>query len=337
MTEKGLQDTNTTDVNNNVSIEQQPADASEISTGDAVVADGNKSIDIRNVYTNANGTENMAVSNHGYTNDFNWRGVWAVTIKDLKEIMRSKTALLPMLILPIIMFFAAPLFILLVCYNTVAETGNVSIIQYLPSGADVPAGLDGMPALAFIIFNSVYLPIYLVIPAMLSSVAGSLSFCSEREKKTLEGLMSTKLTALELTVSKGIAAAIPTIVCSLGTALIFGIIVDGFGYQLFNGMIFPSMKWIFVIFIDAPLVTLFMTLLTLFISQRASSVLTTQGISMLVSLPITAILSLTAVGSFSFKVQSLMILTLALIIGVALGTIIVSYTTDSEEMLLKGN
>lgn len=287
-----------------------------------------------------NASHNMSTSNANNNvkiNGFNWRGVKAVAVKDLKEIMRSKTALLPMLILPIIMFFAAPLFILLVCYNTAAETGDFSIVQYLPSGADVPAGMDGMAALAYIIFNSIYLPIYLIIPAMLASVAGSISFCGEREKRTLEGLMSTKMTALELTISKGIAAAIPTIVCSLATALIFGLIVDIGGFSLFNGLIFPSIKWIFVIFIDAPLVTLFMTLLTLFISQRASSVLVTQGVAMLVSLPVCAVLSLTAVGSFSFKVASLMIMTFILIVGVVLSTIIVAYTTDSEEMLLKGN
>jgi len=262
----------------------------------------------------------------------NWRGIMALMRKDLKDIKRTKTAMFSMITLPLIMFIIAPVIILAVGYS-MPDT-DFEIAKYLQS-SNIPEGVDGIPALIYIIFNAVYLPLFMIIPSMLGTITSSTSYCGEKEHRTLEGIMSTKLTSLELNLGKAIAAFIPSYVFSIATAFIYGLIIDIGGYSMFGRIIFPSNQWIMCIFISTPLITLFSILLMCFISQRARTVLTAQGLGMLVCLPICAFMSLAAIGNMTFKMQTLLTVTAFLIIADILGLIIVSYTTDSEEMLLK--
>lgn len=94
----------------------------------------------------------------------NWRGIMALMHKDLKDIKRTKTAMFSMITLPLIMFIIAPIIILAVGYS-MPDT-DFEIAKYLQS-SNIPDGIDGIPALIYIIFNAVYLPLFMIIPLVL--------------------------------------------------------------------------------------------------------------------------------------------------------------------------
>jgi ABC-type Na+ efflux pump permease subunit len=180
----------------------------------------------------------------------NWRSIWAITLKDLKEVRQNKAAWIPALVLPLIFAVVLPLI-----FSVLPRLMPVEDIEKQMS--DMHVLLKNLPPSVQVIFNglkleqmfTVYMtafmlaPLFLIMPLMFSSVVGADSFVGERERKTMEALLYAPTTDLELFLGKVLAAVIPAISLSWLTYLVYIIVVNVGTFHMFGRIWFPLAPW----------------------------------------------------------------------------------------------
>jgi ABC-type Na+ efflux pump permease subunit len=180
----------------------------------------------------------------------NWRSIWAIARKDLKEVRQNKIAWGPAIAIPLI--FAVVMPILLAALPQVMpvediqrELGDMeALLNNLPPA--IRETFEGLKLeQMFVLYMTAFLlaPLFLIMPLMFSSVVGADSFVGERERKTMEALLYSPATDMELFLGKVLAAVIPAISLSWLTYLVYIIIVNVASFNLFGRLWFPLPAW----------------------------------------------------------------------------------------------
>jgi ABC-2 type transport system permease protein len=180
----------------------------------------------------------------------NWRSIWAIARKDLIEVRQNKIAWGPAIAIPLI--FAVVMPILLAALPQVMpvediqrELGDMeALLNNLPPA--IRETFEGLKLeQMFVLYMTAFLlaPLFLIMPLMFSSVVGADSFVGERERKTMEALLYSPATDMELFLGKVLAAVIPAISLSWLTYLVYIIIVNVASFNLFGRIWFPLPAW----------------------------------------------------------------------------------------------
>jgi len=208
----------------------------------------------------------------------NWRSIWAIVRKDLKEVRQNKAAWVPAIAVPLIFAILMPvLFIVLPqiipIEDVQRELGDVAaLLEKLPP--TMGALFDGLGLeQMFVLYMTGFLlaPLFLIMPLMFSSVVGADSFVGERERKTLEALLYTPATDMELFLGKVLAAVIPAISLSWLTYLVYIIVVNVASFGLFGRIWFPLPTWWPMMFWLTPAFALLGISATVLISSRVKT------------------------------------------------------------------
>ena len=208
----------------------------------------------------------------------NWRSIWAIARKDLKEVRQNKAAWIPALILPLVF---AVVFPALFSYLPQAipvddierELGDIQeLLRNLPPG--VQEIFNGLKLeQMFVLYMTAFLlaPLFLIMPLMFSSVVGADSFVGERERKTLEALLYSPTTDMELFLGKVLASVIPAILLSWLTYLVYIVMVNLGSFNLFGRIWFPLPAWWPMMFWLTPAFALLGVSATVMISARVKT------------------------------------------------------------------
>jgi ABC-2 type transport system permease protein len=208
----------------------------------------------------------------------NWRSIWAIARKDWKEVQQNKAVWGPAIALPLIFAVAMPtLFSLVPQFIPVDEVqrqlGDVEMmLKNLPP--TMQAIFDGLKLeQMFVIYMTAFLlaPLFLIMPLMFSSVVGADSFVGERERKTMEALLYSPISDVELFLGKVLAAVIPAIALSWLTYLVYIIVVNVASYGLFHRIWFPLATWWPMMFWLTPAFALLGISATVLISSRVKT------------------------------------------------------------------
>jgi len=208
----------------------------------------------------------------------NWRSIWAIARKDLLEVKQNKAVWGPAIALPLIFAVAMPVLFSLVpqfipVEDLQRELGDVEfLLKNLPPRIQVI--FDGLILeQMFVLYITAFLlaPLFLIMPLMFSSVVGADSFVGERERKTLEALLYSPTTDVELFLGKVLAAVIPAISLSWLTYLVYIIVVNISSYNLFERIWFPLPTWWPMMFWLTPAFALLGISATVLISSRAKT------------------------------------------------------------------
>lgn len=208
----------------------------------------------------------------------NWRSIWAIAQKDLKEVRQNKAAWAPAVIVPLIFAVILPLAMIVV-------PQIISVEDVQRELGDIDTMLKNMPpALAaifegksleqmFVIYMTAFMlaPLFLVMPLMFSTVVGSDSFVGERERKTMEALLYAPTSDLELFLGKTLAAVIPAIALSWMSYLVYIIVVNAASYPLFGHIWFPLVTWWPLMFWLTPALAVLGISATVLISSRVKT------------------------------------------------------------------
>jgi ABC-type Na+ efflux pump permease subunit len=180
----------------------------------------------------------------------NWRSIWAIARKDLREVLQNKMVWMPALIVPLIFAVVMPIVMSVVpqsipVEDVQRELGDIDVmLKSMP--AALRAIFDGKSVeQMFVIYMTCFMlaPLFLIMPIMFSSVIGSDSFAGERERKTMEALLYMPTSDLELFTGKVLSALIPAISLSWLTFLVNIIVVNAASYPLFGKIWFPLVTW----------------------------------------------------------------------------------------------
>ncbi len=127
--------------------------------------------------------------------------------------------------------------------------------------------------------------LFLVMPVFVPILIASQSVAGEKERRTLEPLLATPLTAVELVAGKSIAALLPAVVLSWIAFAVLCLGVDAISLHYLGVALLPNAMWLFGVGVLAPLFAFFGNGIAVLISARVSDARMAQQLSALFVLP----------------------------------------------------
>jgi ABC-2 type transport system permease protein len=237
----------------------------------------------------------------------NWRAIKAIMKRDLLAVRRSKGVMLPMIIVPLIFMILLP-----------AGIGYFGPILSRAPGANMPEigqlmeilpsqlaeKFEGYtPDQALIVFMLVYAfaPMFLIVPLMVASVIAADSFAGEKERKTLEALVYTPTTDLELFAGKVLSAMLPAIAISLIGFMLYGISANLAAWPTMGEVFFPNMTWVVMVAWVAPATAAMGLGATVLVSSRVGSFQEANQIAAVIVVPVLALVFAQVSGVMYFS------------------------------------
>lgn len=225
----------------------------------------------------------------------NWQGVFAIVRKDLKVVSQSKAVMLPLLIVPLIFMLALPAGGVLLLSNeeAVADFNREAamFIDNLPDTIQAELEEFDTEAQRWVYLTVAYqlAPLFLIVPLMISSVIGADSFAGERERKTLEGLIYTPMTDMELYLGKMLAAWLPAVAVALLGGIAYSVVVNLAGAGVMGRIFFPNAMWLVLLLWLAPAVAGLGLAAMVLVSARVKTFQEAYQMGGMVVLPIVAL------------------------------------------------
>lgn len=174
--------------------------------------------------------------------------------KDLTAVKRSKAVVLPMLLVPVLLFIVLPAFLGIAARAT-ASDATPKLLSSLPAPLAEP--LEGLPVqeqLLVLVDGYLLAPLFLIVPLMVSAVLAADAFAGEKERKTLEGLLHLPVSERELFVAKLLTAFVPAVVVSWLGFLAFAVVANGIAWPVMHRVFVPNRLWGIVILWVGPAV-----------------------------------------------------------------------------------
>jgi ABC-2 type transport system permease protein len=221
----------------------------------------------------------------------NTRAILAIARKDLKVALQNKGVVLPIIILPLVLFVIVPW--VMVYASSMVDATGASISNLDEMLARMPSGLLNelsrfTQEQKMIVFSLVYMlaPMFLIMPLMVSSVLAADSFAGEKERKTLEALLYTPTTDRELFTAKLLGAWTAAVVVALMSFVIYAVMVNVASWQSIGHVFFPNWMWIALVFWVTPAVAGLGLVVMVFVSARAQGFQDAYQIGGMVVLPV---------------------------------------------------
>ncbi|MBI5974821.1 ABC transporter permease [Staphylococcus canis] len=255
--------------------------------------------------------------------------------KDLLEMKKDTGTLAPLLVIPFIFSVVLPLLIILGGSSNAMLNfiGGVRLFTEKVPSSILPAGLDSNDKIVYAILMYFFVPFFLLIPVIISTVLAASSLTGEKERKTLEGLLYTPINNKELMLGKILAAMLPAVIITWIALIVYGIILNSYSFKSFDQLIFPNTNWIIIGVLLAPLITFLSITLVLFISHKVKTSKSAQSVSMLLMLPIIGALISQASGAILFGYKLSLILFICLLIIDLIAYVLVSKQFNKEKFL----
>ncbi|MGD8403623.1 MAG: ABC transporter permease subunit [Anaerolineales bacterium] len=255
----------------------------------------------------------------------NKRAVLAIVRKDLKVALQNKGVVLPIVILPLILFVVFPW--VMVYASSMANTTGASynnIDQILtrmpPSLLNELSGYTPNQQVTVFILVYMLAPMFLIMPLMVSSVLAADSFAGEKERKTLEALLYTPTTDRELFTAKLLGAWSAANAVALFSFVIYAVMTNAAGWKSIQHIFFPNWMWIALVFWVTPAVAGLGLVVMVFVSARAQGFQDAYQTGGLVVLPVILLMvgQISGVMYFSLGLVLIVGLVIWLIDGILL-------------------
>ncbi|MBM4237560.1 MAG: hypothetical protein FJ151_03645 [Euryarchaeota archaeon] len=174
---------------------------------------------------------------------------------------------------------------------------------------------------------------FILIPAIIPTIIASYSFVGEKVNKSLEPLLATPTTDLELLVGKSLSIFLPTMAVTWLSLIPFVALVDLIAEPYLGFFPLPNAVWVIGVFVLAPLFCLLSISANVLVSSRVNDVRASQQIGSLIVLPLIVFLIVTIAGVFTLDV-AFMLLFCLLIAGVDAAVVYLSLKVFQREEIL---
>ncbi len=200
----------------------------------------------------------------------NFRRLRALMQKEWREMFKNKMVLLSVIIAPLILL-SISVFLLVVFNNSYGD---------LFAEEEIIAQLQGDWA---ILLNNI-LMFFMFMPLVIPLAIAVYSVVGEKEQKSLEPLLATPLTDLEIFVGKALASVLP------------GLLITWLSFGIFSGLLIYLIPWSFIdlffqppwlmaMFGLAPIISIFSVLSAMAISSFTRDTRAAYQLSSLIMIP----------------------------------------------------
>ncbi|MGD2206268.1 MAG: ABC transporter permease subunit [Anaerolineae bacterium] len=243
----------------------------------------------------------------------NWRAIRAIVRKDLKVVFQNKGVSVPLIVVPVMILGILPILAtfapLLQDVPGAPFAGLDNFIGNMPPGLQAElAGLNEMQTIVVLALVYFLAPMYLILPLMVASVIAADSFAGEKERKTLEALLYTPTTDLELFLAKLLSAWLPALGIAWGGFVLYGLVANLAAWPTMGRIFFPNAMWIALALWVAPAVAGLGLGVTVLISARAQSFQEAYQMGAVVVLPILLLVVGQATGVIYFSIWPVLLL-----------------------------
>jgi ABC-type Na+ efflux pump permease subunit len=221
----------------------------------------------------------------------NTRAIFAIVRKDLKVALQNKGVVLPIVILPLILFVVLPW--IMAFGSSLTEMSGASMSNVDEILKRMPVGLlNELSGYTFqqqmLVFTLVYMlaPMFLIMPLMVSSVLAADSFAGEKERKTLEALLYTPTTDRELFSAKLLGPWAAAVAIALLSFVLYAVMVNAAAWGSIGHIFFPNPMWIALVLWVTPAVAALGLVAMVFVSARAQGFQDAYQTGGLVVLPV---------------------------------------------------
>ena len=250
----------------------------------------------------------------------NARAISAIIRKDLKVVSQNKGVMLPIIILPLILFVILPWVVTLMPFlgDIFGITTNdlnkfQDLISRLGGGIQQElAGFDQYQVIVVYILVYVMAPFFMIIPLMVSSVIAADSFAGEKERKTMEALLYTPTTDRELFIAKLLSGWLAALAVALVGFGLYAIMANAAGWSQIGRIFFPHTMWLVLISWVVPALPGLGLGVMVLVSSRAQGFQDANQIGGVVVLPVVFLAVGQVTGAMSLSV------TLVLLMGLVI-------------------
>ena len=213
--------------------------------------------------------------------------VRTILAKEWAEVGRNKLVLSVVLIMPLVIT-AIPVVMLAVMSRIGVNQADYDQLAPVLNNPML-AGMTPVEAMQSVLGSNM-LVLFLVMPVMVPVTIATHSIVGEKLTHSLEPLLATPITTLELLVGKGLAAAVPGIATVWASYAMFlaGASVFSVSDRVF--LIFINPMWLVALLVLAPLLTIMAVSVGIIVSSRATDAAAAQQLGSLVVLPLMLLL-----------------------------------------------
>ena len=259
----------------------------------------------------------------------NFQRIRTVIDKEWAEVFKNRLVLFTVAFLPII-FTVLPLGVL--AGTRSAGGGGNNLGDLPPQFLAMCGGLAGSDCMQYFILNE-FMILFMIMPLIIPISIASYSIVSEKTTRSLEPLLATPISTLELLVAKGLAATIPAVLATWAGFLMFVLLAPVFGAsaavvrQLLNPI------WFVAIFVIGPLIAILAVNFAVLVSSRVTDPRVAEQISAVIIVPLLGILFGQIAGIIVLSLR-FMLVAVAVLILVDIGVAILGTRLFQRETIL---
>jgi ABC-2 type transport system permease protein len=230
--------------------------------------------------------------------------------KEWAEIFKNRLVLFTVAFLPMLLT-AIPLIILFSMRGPSINAAGSEIPEQF--NAMCPADLNGAECMQVYLVSQ-FMLMFMILPLVIPGTIAAYSIVGEKTTRSLEPLLATPITTIELLVGKSLSAAIPGTLATYAGFLVFAvgayIIVPN--KSLLSALL--DARWLIAIFLVGPLMALLSVTVSIMVSSRVNDPRVAEQLSMVVILPVLALFFGQISGLFLVNRQLIIAIGIALVI-----------------------
>ncbi|MBX3059219.1 MAG: ABC transporter permease subunit [Anaerolineae bacterium] len=214
--------------------------------------------------------------------------------KEWAEVFKNRLVLFSVIFLPLILT-ALPLATIWGMSRFPASTNTSVSPEEMEFFGDLCVGLSENECV-MVYTLSLYTLLFMILPVMIPVTIAAYSIVGEKATRSLEPLLATPITDIELLTGKAIAAIVPAILATWLAYFVYAIgAVLMLGAELTLAYVFAPV-WVLAIFVVGPLMTFLSVSIAIMVSARVTDPRVAEQLSGLVVLPIILLLVGQSVG-----------------------------------------
>ncbi len=224
--------------------------------------------------------------------EFRLSRVRAVVWKELLDLRKNRGLLLSLLVLPA-MLVVVPIGTVLRYASNPDDPNLRTMAVYYDAAFPMKAN-----AARFLIDKILvdWFGMFLVMPIFVPILISSQAVAGEKERRTIEPLLASPITAVELVAGKSLASLVPAVAISWVAFAVFCVGVDAVSWRYLRIALMPTPMWLFGVGVIAPLFAFFGNGIAVVISARVAEARLAQQIAGVCVLPVVGLVALQIAG-----------------------------------------
>lgn len=205
-----------------------------------------------------------------------------IILKEWAEVFRNQLVVFSVIFMPLLLT-AIPLVMIYTMRDVAASSAGTPLPpQFVLS---LPPGLSGGDY--FLVYMvSQFMLLFMLTPLMVPVNIAAYSIVGEKTTHSLEPLLATPITTAELLAGKNMAAAIPAVVATWGSFVLFAV---GAKIMIPNPAVFAAIldpMWLLAVLVVGPLLAILSVNFSLMVSSRVNDPRVAEQLSAVVMLPL---------------------------------------------------